>query len=158
MPTILDDEPERSRRVIRLAFANWQARFALPAQLRPKPSIKASAQRRQSTSSVVFFMAGPNAPESARRMSPRRLAAWFETTDDARFPLAEFWWMFQSTRLREQAGHAALLIHLAEQLYLREHGKLPPNPEVLIGPYLKSLPDDGSSERDDGTIPTLHDS
>jgi hypothetical protein len=87
-------------------------------------------------------------------MSPQRLAAWFETTSDALAPLSNFWSLFQATRLREQSGQASLLLHLAEQLYLRERGKLPPNPEALVGPYLKSLPGDGLSEIDDGTIPT----
>jgi hypothetical protein len=82
------------------------------------------------------------------------LAAWFETTDDASFPLADFWSTFQTARMREQSGQGALLLHLAEQLYLRERGEPPPSPEALVGPYLKRLPDDGSSEVDDGTIPT----
>jgi hypothetical protein len=150
----LDNEPERSRRVIRLAFANWRAQFAQPAELRPKPALKVVVKRDGSSSSIEFFPAGPNAPEAARRMSPHRLAAWFETTDDAMVPLAEFWSTFQAARLREHAGEGALLVHLAEQLYLRERGELPPNLEALVGPYLKSLPDDGSSEVDDGTLPT----
>ena len=35
-----------------------------------------------------------------------------------------------------------LLILLGTQLYRRDHGTDPPTPEALVGPYLKSLPDE----------------
>jgi len=69
----LDTEPERSRRVIRLAFANWRAQFAQPVELRPKPALKVIVKRDGSSLFLEFFPAGPSAPRAARRMSPRRL-------------------------------------------------------------------------------------
>jgi hypothetical protein len=44
---------------------------------------------------------------------------------------------------------------LAEELYRREHGRSPASVSELVGTYLKSLPDDGSSDLDDGTTPTV---
>jgi hypothetical protein len=44
---------------------------------------------------------------------------------------------------------------LAKEIYRRERGALPPSDEALVGTYLKSLPDDGSRELDDGTTPTV---
>jgi len=46
----------------------------------------------------------------------------------------------------ERAGHRALVILLARQLYRRDHGADPPSDEALVGPYLKELPDDGSGD------------
>lgn len=151
----LDSEPQRSKRVMRLAFANWRAWLAQPQGRRPGPAIRSVVRfPRYSPGQVEFFAFGPEALPAARRMSPQRLAEWFETTDDARVPLSDFWSMFQLVRRQERSGHAALVLHLAEQLWIHERGEPPPRLEALVGPYLKSLPDDGSSELDDGVTPT----
>jgi hypothetical protein len=43
---------------------------------------------------------------------------------------------------RERARQARLVVHLADQLYRREHGgHPPPSPSALVGPYLKALPE-----------------
>jgi hypothetical protein len=44
---------------------------------------------------------------------------------------------------------------LAGAIYSRERGSPLPSEEALVGTYLKSLPDDGSGELDDGTTPTV---
>jgi hypothetical protein len=44
---------------------------------------------------------------------------------------------------------------LAEEIYRRERGSRPPSDDALVGTYLKSLPDDGSADLDDGTAPTV---
>ena len=62
---------------------------------------------------------------------------------------------FQLVRRQERSSQAAMVLHLAEQIWIRERGAPPPNLEALVGPYLERLPDDGSSELDDGTTPTL---
>ena len=33
------------------------------------------------------------------------------------------------------------MVHLATELYRREHGEGPPSPEALVGPYPKALPE-----------------
>jgi hypothetical protein len=48
-----------------------------------------------------------------------------------------------------------LVVMLAEEIYRREHGSRPSSEGALVGTYLKSLPDDGSADLDDGTAPTV---
>ena len=43
-------------------------------------------------------------------------------------------------------AHRALVIMLATEIYRRERGALPASEEALVGTYLKSLPDDVSSD------------
>jgi hypothetical protein len=47
---------------------------------------------------------------------------------------------------------------LAEELYHRERGVLPPSDEALVGTYLQTLPDDGQADVGDGMTPTVTDS
>ncbi len=54
--------------------------------------------------------------------------------------------------MKERSNHRELLILLGSELHRRDHGDLPPAPESLVGPYLKSLPTLPSDERDE-TIP-----
>ncbi len=133
-------EPERSRRAMRLAIANWLAYHEMPPANRPK-----AGPNRWLT--FEFYPSGPEAPASARRLSPRSLAGWLSSTIDANFLFGSWGWT--GVRMTEQANHRALLILLAEELYRRDHGTDPPTPEALVGPYLKSLPaqvDDGSDQ------------
>jgi hypothetical protein len=44
---------------------------------------------------------------------------------------------------------------LAEEIYRRERGSLPPSDDALVGTYLKSLPDDGSADLNDGDAPIV---
>jgi hypothetical protein len=126
-------EPERSRRVIRLVMSNWLAYFDLPPKDRPKPDLNA-------TSAYDFYSFGPEAPAKARVLSPAALGQWLDTTHDARALLR----MLHLNRLpiNEWANRRDLLILLGTQLYRRDHGTDPPTPEALVGPYLKSLPDE----------------
>ena len=54
---------------------------------------------------------------------------------------------------QERSNHRALLILLGQQLYHRDFGTDPPTPEVLVGPYLKSLPAELLEDGRDETIP-----
>ena len=49
----------------------------------------------------------------------------------------------QRVRINERADYRALVVLLAGRLYRHDHGADPPSDEALVGPYLKSLPDDG---------------
>ena len=62
-----------------------------------------------------------------------------------------------SVGLQERREHHSLVVLLAEELYRREHGRKPTSEEALVGTYLKSLPDDGSADLDDGTAETVED-
>jgi hypothetical protein len=131
-------EPERSHRLIRLAVANWLAFYDLPPDRRPKPAPDVSG-------SFDFYAFGPEAPANARALSPAALDRWLETSPEAVSVLRE---MDRLRTLRDQdrADHRALLVLPATELYRRDHGKDPPSLKALVGPYLQSLPDDGSDE------------
>jgi hypothetical protein len=137
-------EPERSRRVIRLAIANWLAYGELSAKDRPGPARGASGI-------VDFYPPRPEAPANARAVSPQALARWLNSSIDANFLLGSWGWKL--VRTQERSNHRALLILLGQQLYHRDFGTDPPTPEVLVGPYLKSLPTELPGSEKDETIP-----
>ena len=149
-------EPERSRRVLRLAFANWLAHVEVPEERHRKPAARGLFLSGGQTTSVLFYATGTAAPTAARTLSPERLAEWLVTAPDAKKLLMQ--WPGPSIALQERRDHRALLILLAEELYRREHGRSPSSEDALVGTYLKSLPDDGTAELDDGTTPTVEDS
>jgi hypothetical protein len=132
-------EPERSRRMIRLAFANWLAYLALPPARRPAPDPGVSG-------AYEFYAFGPEAPDKARALSPEALDRWLQTTYNAREILRSWKTDIRPLRARDRANHRALVVLLASELYRRDHGTDPPSDEALVGPYLKSLPDDGAEE------------
>jgi hypothetical protein len=127
-------EPERSRRVIRLAIANWLAYYDLPPDRRPPPDPNLSGPH-------DFYAFGPEAPAQARTLSPAALDRWLNSTADAQELINR--WDLRAFRVRERAKHRALVILLASELYRRDHKKDPPSDQALLGPYLKELPDDG---------------
>src|SRR5262249_20807893 len=75
-------EPERGRRLIRLAVANWLAFYDLPPDRRPKPAPDLSG-------SFDFYAFGPEAPANARALSPEALDRWLETSPEAMSALRE---------------------------------------------------------------------
>lgn len=136
-------EPERRRRIARLAVANWLAYYELPPGRRPPPDLNV-------TGPYDFFAHGPDAPAAAHALSPAVLDRWLDSSPEARqkldlwmggFRMSSDW--IGKLRAKETAGHRALLVLLASELYRRDHGQLPIRDEELVGPYLKALPDDG---------------
>ncbi len=122
-------EPERSRRVGRLVTANWLSGCDLP------PAERAS--RFIEFGQLALYHPGPG---ESSPLPPGELARWYESTIYAKvfFPM---WKKIEAARSREERTRAALIVHLAGQLYRREHGKEPASPQDLVGPYLKTLPD-----------------
>jgi hypothetical protein len=47
------------------------------------------------------------------------------------------------------------VVGLATEVYRRERGALPPSEKALVGTYLPSLPDDGSTDPADEKVPTV---
>ncbi len=125
-------EPERSRRVLRVVWANWLAVSDLAAAER--------AKRRKEFPIGIFFDPSPDAPAMARRLTPDALNRWAESTRLLRLILPATS-ALEKALTRERATRASLLIHLAERLYIREHGKPPASVDQLVGPYLKTLPE-----------------
>jgi hypothetical protein len=134
-------EPERSRRVLRQAFANWLAHYDLPpdARLRPDPSADGVVD--------FFYPLPPRAKVKAGALAPQDLTRWLRTTVDANVLLGH--WTLTAVRRAEKTNHRDLVILLATELYRRDHGSEPPTLGALVGPYLKSLPPEFREMRDD---------
>ena len=149
-------EPERSRRVLRLAFANWLAFAEDEHRVDRKPAVRwLIFQAAKQKTTTFFYSLSDQAPAEARQMTPERLAAWFVSTRDAKLLLQS--WAWPSIRSAERREHRALVVTLASALYEREQGEPPASDEALVGPYLDHLPSDGSDELDDGRAPTISD-
>jgi hypothetical protein len=146
-------EPERSRRVIRLLFANWLAHVEHPGQ--PKPAARARFHIAKQTNGVLLYHVSPDAPAEARALSPQEVASWLLTTNDAKLALRNGSHAWPTVRGTEQRIYRDLLVLLAGEIYRREHGAAPPSDEALVGTYLKSLPDDVPADLADETTPTI---
>ena len=145
-------EPERSRRVVRLLWANWLAHVET-RELR-KPAVRALLPALTPVS-LPLYPVSPDAPAGARALPPQELASWLVATRDAKLIMEEGDVMLM---LRHRLYHRAyrdLVIMLATEIYHRERGALPPSEEALVGTYLKSLPDDGSADLADEMTPTV---
>ena len=125
-------EPERSRRLIRLVWANWLSVAGLPAGERLK--------RVHKLEHGFFYDPPPDAPEPVRRLTPQALDRLVGSTRYLGPMLLGFDNLDKAQR-DEAAMRAALIVYLAEQLYHCEVGRAPGSTEQLVGPYLKALPE-----------------
>ena len=158
-------EPERSRRVLRLLCANWLAHVERQEPGPQPPAIRAAFSLLKSTNPmrrgktrVCLYPIGPRAPAGARALPPEELARWLVATNDAKLRIIvanSIQWPWSPDRLRDRKDYRELVVMLAEEIYRRERGSRPPSEDALVGTYLKSLPDDGSADLDDGTAPTV---
>jgi hypothetical protein len=158
-------EPERSRRVLQLLYANWLAHAERHEPGPQRPAGRASFSLLTSTNpmskgttTVSLYPVGPLAPAGARSLPPQEVARWLVTTNDAKLRMIvanSIQWPWSPDRLRDRKAHRDLVLTLAEEIYRRERGSPPPSEDALVGTYLKSLPDDGSADLDDGTATTV---
>jgi hypothetical protein len=164
-------EPERSRRVLKLLCASYLAHVESREIPPRKPAVWAKFSYLTSTNpitkgriSVPLYPVGAEPLDGAGALSPRELAGWLVATLDARLQLVSshsYVWPWPPDRLADRRGepdrksYRALVVMLATELYHRERGSLPPSDLALFGTYLKSLPDDGLPDVDDGTAPTV---
>jgi hypothetical protein len=125
-------EPTRSRRLLRLIFANWLSVGILPESER--------AQRTKIGRYGPVYDPPVGAPKVAGLFTPAQRDAWIDTTLYLRLILPSLE-SFDKAEAREASLRAGLIVRLAEELFKREHGKLPDSLQQLIGPYLKSLPE-----------------
>jgi hypothetical protein len=156
-------EPERSRRVLQLLYANWLAQVETHGPRPRKTAVLASfplwistSPSRKVTASVPLYSVSPLSPARARVLPPQEVANWLLTTNDVKLRILvanSCQWPWSPDRLRDRRAYRQLVIMLAEKIYHRERGTLPPSEEALVGTYLKSLPDDGSADLDVGTVP-----
>ena len=125
-------EPERSRRVLRLVVANWLS----VAELSPGERVK---RRGFVAYSIPIYDPPADALPAARVLTRGLFDRWLKTTRFLVQLLPSFDHL-NKAEIREEATRASLVIHLAEKLYEKDHGKPPESAETLVGPYLKALP------------------
>jgi hypothetical protein len=156
-------EPERSRRVLQLVYANWLAQVE-PLEPR-KPAVRALFSLLTSTNpvswgttNVTLYAVSPSAPSGVRSLSPRQVASWLVSTNDAKLRVLvanSNQWPWSPDRLRDRREFHDLVLMLAGEIYRRDHGGLPPSEEALLGTYLKNLPDNGAINQGDEMPPTV---
>ena len=132
------NEPERSRRLIRLVFANLLATCDLPPDRRPP--VACSLPNSDLSSRVDLCSLDGSAPASARALPPEKILEWFNTTLFASQILPAFSNFIKAID-RERTTQASLIIALANRLFEIERGQPPETAEELVGPYLKALPE-----------------
>jgi hypothetical protein len=140
-------EPERSRRVLRLLYANYLAHVEHTG--RRKPAARARFHVAKQTSGALLYPVSPDAPADARALSPREVARWLVTANDIKLRIFvgnNVQWPWSPDRLKDRRAYSDLVLMLAREIYRRERGSLPPSDDALVGTYLKSLPDDGSAD------------
>jgi hypothetical protein len=135
-------EPERSRRVVRLIFANLLATSDLPPDRRPPAacSLLDPSSAPKATVLLDLHALDDSAPASARALPPDKILEWFNTTLCASRLMPAFSTIDRSLEA-ERATQAGTVIALAGRLFEIEHGRLPEKDEDLVGPYLRSLPE-----------------
>ena len=149
-------EPERSRRVLRLLYANYLAHVEHPG--RRKPAARARFHIAKQTSGALLYHISPDAPADARALSPQEVASWLVTTNDIKLRILvakNVQWPWSPDRLRDRRAYSDLVLMLAREIYRRERGSLPATDEALVGTYLRSLPDDGSADLAVEMTPTV---
>ena len=124
----LQHEPERSRRIARLAFANWLAHCGEPPGRRPLMIGTKAAPW------LVYDAPGPGG------MPARELVRLIESSPLCKDFLPSLG-AFGQALDRDRAQRAGLVMTLAGRLYELERGKPPGSPDDLIGTYLDRLPE-----------------
>ena len=140
----ITNDVERSRRVLRLLFANW-----LP-QLDKMPAERAPIAIRKPT---VIYARDPNSARNAPVITPEELESAIGDTLFAQYflhpldgwpngdtPWSGSAWEGNSTLAREPRRRAVLIVKLAAEVYLREKGNAPANAGALLAGWLKELP------------------
>ena len=141
----MTNDVERSRRVVRLLFANWLPQLDRPAALRAPIAIRKP---------TVIYASDPNAPGAANAIAPADLDAAIGHTlfaqqflrpadlfPEGAAPWSGWAWEGTSTLAREPRRRAVLIVKLAAELFRREQGKPPANAALLLDGYLKELPE-----------------
>ena len=143
------NEPERSRRVIRLIYANRLAYCDRPPNQRPLKALPNPIIAGKDPAKALLadlFVVDTSAPESAKALPPEKVAQWFASTVDVEMVLPDFPNVERAVAW-ERSLQGNLLVTLANELHKREHGKYPERVEDLVGPYLKTLPEGHASAK-----------
>jgi hypothetical protein len=136
--SFVEAEPERSRRIARMVFANWLA------QADKRPSDRAPTV---STYPLVFAEdAGPTPSLSPTALARRAATAPYFAIARSGFAPPPGWWFvvdqWPTLYTADRQTRADLILSLADRIYEIEKGQPPPNVEALVGTVLPKLPDD----------------
>ena len=136
------NDPEKSRRALRLVFANWLAQVDRPAADRARSATHAG---------LLIYEDDRAAPPAARIVTPDVLSEAVDHTilaqrlfrpDNLNRNVDHYGsWEGHGVFARERRRRSVLLIKLAAELYRREQGKPTPNAGALLGAYLEELPE-----------------
>jgi hypothetical protein len=136
------DGVQRSRRAVRLLYANWLPQVDRPATKRAPVAVREP---------LWIYAGDPTAPPAASAVAPEVLARVIERDEIAKTLLFQFLdrskgpmlapWELNGELARERRRRSALIVRLAAEWYRREHGQLPPTAGALLGIYLKELPE-----------------
>ena len=135
--SVVEAEPERSRRLTRMIFANWLAQ----ADKRP-----ADRPATVSTYPLVFDEdAGPTPSLPPSALSRRAATAPYLAIARTGFAPLPWWFAvdeWPKTYRADRVARAELILSFADRIYELETGTRPPNDEALVGKVLPRLPDD----------------
>jgi hypothetical protein len=145
------NDPEKSRRALRLVFANWLAQVDRPAAERAKSATHAG---------LLIYEADRSAPPAASAVTPDILSEAIDHTILAKRifrpnnpnPDMSIYssWEGNGFVARERRRRSVLLVKLAAEIYLRLRQRPASNAGALLGAYLKELPE---GVRPDDPIP-----
>ena len=137
-----NNDVERSRRAMRLLFANWLAQVDRPAAQRAPVAVREP---------IVIYEADPTAPPAAHAVSPEFLLKTIDRNpllrtilhfDEPNYrPYQSKVWEGDGPLARERRRRSVLIVRLAAEVYRREHAAAPTTAGALLGPYLKELPE-----------------
>jgi hypothetical protein len=135
------NDVERSRRAMRLLFANWLAQVDRPAAQRAGVAVREP---------VLIYATDPTAPSVANAVSPEFLAKAlnhnalsrniFHFDEPSYRPYQAEVWEGKGPLARERRRRPALIVRLAAELFRREQRTAPATAGALLGPFLKELP------------------
>jgi hypothetical protein len=136
----LKREPERSKRVTRLIYANLLAYCDLPPDRRPSVAVTLNGLPASGSPTIPLFATDESAPPAARVLTPEAIGVWFESTLFATHLPPAFFGLIKATDA-ERVVQGILVMKLATRLYELEHGESPRSDEDLLGPVLRALPE-----------------
>jgi hypothetical protein len=129
----LMNEPEVSRRVVPLVYANWLSQIDRPRHVRTAVY--------WTDFCPLFEIDRARPTASTQSLPPEEIETFLHRTLLVKRALPDVGMLDNSAR-RELAGHRALLVTLASQLHYRAHGRLPKKLEELTGGYFRDVPID----------------
>ena len=135
-------EPERSRRVLRLLFANWLAQVENPDQQSRKPAVFELSLQGSRPITLLLYDVGPLAPAGARALPPQEVARWLVATRDAKLQILGSGGRITGWPPNRpyRKAHRELVTMLANELDQRERGAPNFRPEIASPPISKPPP------------------